>query len=103
MRGAGIGNFNLDLIAGLPGQSSESWGESLDWIERLAAPHVSVYMLEVDEDSRPGVRFRHGGRRYGAGEFPSEEDTAGMYEMAVERLGRMGISRTRFPTSPARA
>ncbi len=93
LRGAGIGNFNIDLIAGLPGQSPGSWGESLDWIERLAAPHVSVYMLEVDEDSRLGSEILHGGRRYGAGDVPSEEHTAGLYEMAVERLGRMGISR----------
>ena len=93
LRGAGIGNFNIDLIAGLPGQSPESWRESLDWIERLAAPHVSVYMLEVDEDSRLGSEILHGGRRYGAGDVPSEDDTAGLYEMAVERLGRMGLRR----------
>ena len=54
LRAAGIANFNLDLIAGLPGQTRESWTESLDWIERLGAPHVSVYMLEVDDDSRLG-------------------------------------------------
>ena len=51
---AGSPNINIDLIAGLPGQTRESWRESLDWIERLAPPHVSVYMLEVDEDSRLG-------------------------------------------------
>ena len=56
LRDAGIANINIDLIAGLPGQTEASWRESLDWIERLAPPHVSVYMLEVDDDSRLGTR-----------------------------------------------
>ncbi|MCP5110718.1 MAG: radical SAM protein, partial [bacterium] len=43
---AGIGDINVDLIAGLPGQTRESWKQSLDWIERLDVPHVSIYMLE---------------------------------------------------------
>ncbi len=43
----GLTNINIDLIAGLPGQTHASWSESLDWIERLKAPHVSVYLLEV--------------------------------------------------------
>jgi oxygen-independent coproporphyrinogen-3 oxidase len=93
LRKGGIGNFNVDLIAGLPGQGPERWSESLEWIERLAAPHVSVYMLEVDEDSRLGREILQGGPRYGAGDVPSEETTAGLYEMAVERLGRMGLGR----------
>src|SRR5215472_8630079 len=54
LRAAGIGAINIDLIAGLPGQTPASWNESLDWVERLQAPHVSVYMLEVDDDSHLG-------------------------------------------------
>ena len=45
LRDGGIANFNIDLIAGLPGQTESSWRESLDWIESLAPPHVSVYMF----------------------------------------------------------
>ncbi len=36
LRAAGIRNINIDLIAGLSGQTEASWRESLDWIERLA-------------------------------------------------------------------
>jgi len=54
LRDAGIDNLNIDLIAGLSAQTETSWRVSLDWIERLAPPHVSVYMLEVDQDSRLG-------------------------------------------------
>jgi oxygen-independent coproporphyrinogen-3 oxidase len=93
LRNAGIENFNIDLIAGLPGQTAASWAESLDWIERLEAPHVSVYMLEIDEDSRLGAEVIAFGERYGARDIPSDDAIADFYEIAVERLARMGIAR----------
>lgn len=93
LRDAGIGNFNVDLIAGLPGQTRESWGESLDWIERLEPDHVSVYMLEVDGDSRLGREILAGGGRYGAALIPSDDLILEFYETAVDRLSAMGIHR----------
>lgn len=89
----GISNYNIDLIAGLPGQTRESWKQSLEWIGRLEPPHVSVYMLEVDEDSRLGLEILDGGSRYGAGDVPSEELQVEFYETAVDRLAEMGILR----------
>jgi oxygen-independent coproporphyrinogen-3 oxidase len=93
LRRAGIEEFNLDLIAGLPGQTRAGWEESLDWIGRLEAPHVSVYMLEVDDDSRLGREIRLGGARYGARDVPSEDEIADFYERAVERLAVFGLAR----------
>lgn len=93
LRDAGITNFNVDLIAGLPGQTESSWLESLDWIERLAPPHVSVYMFEVDADSRLGAEILLGGKRYSAWDTPSEDCTADLYETAVGRLAELGIAR----------
>lgn len=90
LRGAGIGNINVDLIAGLPGQTEAGWRASLEWIERLEPPHVSVYMLEVDEDSRLGRELLRGGARYGAGTVPGEDRIADFYEQAVEFLERRG-------------
>jgi putative oxygen-independent coproporphyrinogen III oxidase len=90
LRDCGMRNINIDLIAGLPGQTAASWRESLDWIERLAPEHVSVYMLEIDEDSRLGRELLRGGARYGAADAPSEDLTADLYEAAVERLAGMG-------------
>jgi oxygen-independent coproporphyrinogen-3 oxidase len=90
---AGIRNCNIDLIAGLSGQTEASWRESLDWIERLGPAHVSVYMLEVDEDSRLGKEMMLGGVRYGAGDTPGDDQTATFYETAVERLAAMGMAR----------
>jgi oxygen-independent coproporphyrinogen-3 oxidase len=93
LRDAGIVNCNIDLIAGLSAQTAASWRESLDWIERLAPPHVSVYMLEVDEDSRLGKERLLGGVRYGAADAPDDDQTADFYELAVERLAGLGIAR----------
>jgi oxygen-independent coproporphyrinogen-3 oxidase len=93
LREAGIGNINIDLIAGLPHQTLESWKASLDWIAKLDPPHVSVYMLEVDEDSRLGAEVLALGKRYGAGEIPSDDAIADFYEIAVERLRSLGIPR----------
>ncbi len=56
LRAAGIADINVDLIAGLPHQNGESWKYSLEQAVSLNVPHVSVYMLEVDEDSRLGPR-----------------------------------------------
>ena len=93
LRAAGLANINVDLIAGLPSQTRASWAQSLAWIERLEAPHVSVYMLEIDEDSRLGSEVLLNGKRYGAPDVPSDELTAEFYETAVEHLSRMGIQR----------
>lgn len=86
LREAGITSISVDLIAGLPGQTAQSWSESLDWINRLNVPHASVYMLEVDDDSRLGREILLGGKRYGASDVPGDDEIAAMYETAVERL-----------------
>ena len=91
LRQAGITRFNIDLIAGLPGQTVESWRESLAWVKRLEADHVSVYMLEVDDDSRLGREILRHGPRYGASEAPGEDLTAALYETAIDELERAGV------------
>ncbi len=93
LRGQGITEINIDLIAGLPTQTRASWNESLRWIEEIAPPHVSVYMLEVDSDSRLGQELLLGGVRYGAMDVPSEDLIADFYELAVERLALSGLRR----------
>jgi oxygen-independent coproporphyrinogen-3 oxidase len=93
LRSAGICDINIDLIAGLPHQTAESWRESLDWISRLDPPHVSVYMFEIDEDSRLGLEIMNNGSRYGASTMPSEDAAADLYEIAVDHLASIGIER----------
>jgi oxygen-independent coproporphyrinogen-3 oxidase len=93
LRKQGIPNINIDLIAGLPGQTEASWAESLDAVVSLDPPHLSVYMLEVDDDSRLGAEILLGGKRYGAADVPSEDRIADFYETAVDRLSAHGIHR----------
>src|SRR5258708_1600663 len=88
LREAGLSNINIDLIAGLPGQTIASWTESLTWIERLETPHVSVYMLEIDEDSRLGNEVVLHGKGYGPPDIPTAESIAGMVVSATRELRR---------------
>jgi oxygen-independent coproporphyrinogen-3 oxidase len=91
MRSAGISNLNLDLIVGLPHQTHTSWLDSVHPPHDSAVPHVSLYMLEVDEDSRLGREVLSDGNRYGAATLPSEDETADWYAEACEVLAEAGI------------
>jgi oxygen-independent coproporphyrinogen-3 oxidase len=91
LRAAGITNINVDLIAGLPHQTVDSWAFSVEQTIASQAPHASVYMLEVDEDSRLGRELIAGGSRYHAHFVPDEDLTADLYTMACERLEAAGV------------
>jgi oxygen-independent coproporphyrinogen-3 oxidase len=82
---------NVDLIAGLPGQTMASWSESVEAVCGLSVEHASLYMLEVDEDSRLGRELIGGGARYGAGLVATDDTVAAMYEAGCERLERAGL------------
>ena len=88
---SGIGNISLDLIAGLPHQTEESWSFSLSETLATGVPHVSVYMLEVDEDSRLGTELLAGGSRYHAHFVPDDDLTADLYLAGCERLESGGV------------
>jgi oxygen-independent coproporphyrinogen-3 oxidase len=92
LRAAGIVNINIDLIAGLPHQTAGSWEFSLVETIATGAPHVSVYMLEVDEDSRLGRELMAGGTRYHAHFVPNEELVTDFYLAAGERLQSAGVA-----------
>ena len=90
---AGICNVSVDLIAGLARQTWASWQQSLAWLEQLGPNHVSIYMLESDDDSRLGRELRSGGTRYGASEVPAEDLILDLYLHALERLLDLGYQR----------
>ena len=92
LREAGITNLSVDLIAGLPHQTAESWERSLAQTIALELPHASVYMLEVDADSRLGRELIAGGARYHAHHVPDEALTIALYERACERLNVAGVA-----------
>jgi oxygen-independent coproporphyrinogen-3 oxidase len=91
LRASGIADINIDLIAGLPHQTAESWEFSLAEAIASGVPHISVYMLEVDDDSRLGRELMAGGAKYHAHFVPDDELTADMYEVACDRLNAAAV------------
>jgi oxygen-independent coproporphyrinogen III oxidase len=92
LRAAGLGNINIDLIAGLPHQTADSWAYSVAELIATGVPHASIYMLEVDEDSRLGRELIAGGARYHAHFVPDDDATADFYQQACEMLAAAGIA-----------
>jgi oxygen-independent coproporphyrinogen-3 oxidase len=91
LREAGIANLNIDLLAGLAEQTHASWRESLAVLLDTGVPHASVYMLEIDEDSRLGRELIAGGSRLSARLVPSDDAIAQMYEEAVTTYATAGL------------
>ena len=83
LHAAGIGNFNLDLMYGLPGQDAAGAVRDIEEALRLAPAHVSHYQLTVE----PGTVFA--GRRP---VLPDEEVVEQMLALCRERLSEAGFS-----------
>jgi len=92
LRAAGITNINIDLIAGLPHQTADSWRQSLDEAIATGVPHVSIYMLEVDDDSRLGRELIAGGTKYHAHFVPDDDAVADFYLAACEKVDAAGVA-----------
>jgi oxygen-independent coproporphyrinogen-3 oxidase len=60
LREAGFNNLNLDLIFGIPGQSTEIWEQSLRKTIDLAPEHISAYCLTYEEDTEFFRRHQRG-------------------------------------------
>lgn len=83
-RKAKFKNISLDLIYGLPGQTPESWRESLEAALALEPQHISGYGLKVE----PGTPLWS---RVEAGEvLPDDDAQADAYLAMVELLGQHG-------------
>ena len=92
LRAAGVRDLSVDLIAGLPHQTTASWNQSLQRAIDSGVDHVSVYMLEVDEDSRLGRELIGPGVRYGASATPADSLVADLYAHACEMLQAAGLA-----------
>ncbi|HLJ80501.1 MAG TPA: radical SAM family heme chaperone HemW, partial [Ktedonobacterales bacterium] len=84
-RAAGFTNINLDFIYALPGQSLQTWDETLERALALSPEHLSLYSLIVEEGT-PLFKWVRQGQV-----IPADEDVAAdMYELAEERLAAAG-------------
>ena len=98
-RRAGFSNLNIDLMSALPGQSVESWMDTLENVVELRPEHISAYSLIIEE----GTPFYDWyGPQDAASEkrqmekrkpLPSEEEDRLMYERTGEYLAKGGYGR----------
>lgn len=90
---AGFTNINVDLMSGIPNQTTESLSSSLRFVSSLSPKptHLSVYGLIVEE----GTPFydRYGENKPFEGELPSEEEEREMYKITGDFLTKAGYHR----------
>ena len=81
VRESGIGCVNMDLIAGLPGDSADGFRASLDQVLELAPENVTVHTLALKKGSR---------LMEGETPLPPGEDVAAMLDYAWRALRESG-------------
>lgn len=84
-KSAGIENFNLDAIYGLPGHTLTQWQETLRALVSLQPDHLSLYRLQVEA----GTPLADGVKR-GALVLPEEDNVADMADWAAAVLTPQG-------------
>lgn len=93
-REAGFANINVDLISAIPGQTVESWAETLRTIVELEPEHISAYSLIIE----PGTPFYevYGEDAQGEGAakaLPDEDAERQMYRDTKKLLREAGYER----------
>jgi oxygen-independent coproporphyrinogen-3 oxidase len=83
LRDASFDNISLDLLYGIPGQSSSDLDRDLSEALALEPEHLSCYELEA----KPGTRFTHA---HGAELSRQAESMEAYFERVVERLTGAG-------------
>jgi oxygen-independent coproporphyrinogen III oxidase len=83
LRGANVDNISLDLIYGIPGQSTADLDADLSEALALEPEHLSCYELEA----KPGTRFTHA---HGAELSRQAEAMETYFERVVGRLTEAG-------------
>lgn len=84
IRAARIDNLSLDLMYGLPGQTVESWRQTLQQALALAPEHLSCYGLKLEEDTPLAQRVAQGLA------LPDDDAQAVFYLQAVDALRQAG-------------
>lgn len=90
VRMAGFTNVNVDLISAIPGQTPESWRNTLKKTAMLKPEHISAYSLIIEEGTPFYERYRDARHEE---ELPDEETERQMYHYTREILGAYGYRR----------
>jgi oxygen-independent coproporphyrinogen III oxidase len=90
-REAGFTNINIDLMSALPGQTLESWENTLTTVINLVPEHISAYSLIIEE----GTPFfdRYGEHTFGKRELPDEDLDRLIYHRTKSLLESHGYHR----------
>ena len=80
----GITNISLDVMLGIPYQTKESLKETLDFVTESGVPHISAYMLKIEE----GTHFC---KNYDKYDFPDDEKTIDFYNQCADALEKAGF------------
>ncbi len=78
-----FGNFNLDLMFALPGETHDEVATEVETAVQLGATHLSFYQLTIE----PGTAFA---KRLPAG-LPDDDTCADMSDLVIERLTSAGF------------
>lgn len=92
---AGFSNINLDLIFGLPGQSTRDWTASLKKAVKLRPRHISAYNLQIEQGTPFHDRYIvRAGRAAPAGRqdrpLPDNDIEYHMYKDTIDLLRSEG-------------
>lgn len=87
IRAAKIENLSLDLIYGLPGQSMDSWRNTVRAALALHPDHLSCYGLKVEEGTPLARRVDEEGDM----DLPDGDSQADFYLEAVEQIQQAGF------------
>lgn len=82
---AGFDNIGIDLIFGIPEQSTDEWEQGFKKAIALKPEHISAYNLTVEKGT-PFFELQKRGRLA----LPSEEEQVLMYELAIDKLEEAG-------------
>ncbi|MCI8957391.1 MAG: radical SAM family heme chaperone HemW [Eubacterium sp.] len=91
-RAEGYDNINIDIMSALPGQSVESYVQTLDKVIQLQPEHISAYSLIVEEDTPLNERVQEAADK-GMDILPDEETEREMYYLTERKLNEAGFHR----------
>ena len=83
---AGFENIGVDLIYGLPGQTIDAWRQNLEQAAALPIKHISLYGLQLDNQSPWGKLFAQGKLQ-----VPDQDLQADMFLAAIRLLPQLGF------------
>ncbi|MDQ3633040.1 MAG: radical SAM family heme chaperone HemW [Acidobacteriota bacterium] len=86
LRQANFENISFDLIGGLPNQSLKDWEKNLDEALNMNPEHLSLYLLEVHEETPLAEQIRSERQP-----LPDEDLAGEMYEMMIEKVRAKGF------------